>query len=218
MTTLLDHLIVFCSEGAPEAEALVRLGLTEGPSNTHPGQGTSNRRFFFGNAFLELVYVHDATEAQDDSVRRLTLWDRWSGRVTACPFGVVLRGATAADIKAPFPSWSYKPPYFPAGVAIDVGQDIPLTEPMFFHFAFSPSRPTSPTGAATDHALGVGSITSVAIDVVSPDPLTSADAVKSCAILSMQQAERPLMTLTFDDARRGASADLRPTLPLVLKW
>ncbi len=43
----LDHLFLCCSEGAPEAATLVRRGPTEGSSNTHPGQGTANRRFFF---------------------------------------------------------------------------------------------------------------------------------------------------------------------------
>jgi hypothetical protein len=43
-----------CSKGAPEAEALLRVGLREGAGNTHPGQGTACRRFFFENAYLEL--------------------------------------------------------------------------------------------------------------------------------------------------------------------
>ncbi len=39
MSVDLDHLIVFCSAGAPEAEDLVGLGLTEGSPNIHTGQG-----------------------------------------------------------------------------------------------------------------------------------------------------------------------------------
>jgi hypothetical protein len=50
----LDHVFVMCSKGAPEAEALLRVGLREGAGNTHPGQGTACRRFFFENAYLEL--------------------------------------------------------------------------------------------------------------------------------------------------------------------
>jgi hypothetical protein len=33
--------------------------LTEGTPNIHPGQGTANRRFFFRNAMLELLWVND---------------------------------------------------------------------------------------------------------------------------------------------------------------
>jgi hypothetical protein len=52
------------STGAPEAEALRGFGLTEGTSNVHPGQGTTNQRFIFRNSMLELLWVHEAAEAQ----------------------------------------------------------------------------------------------------------------------------------------------------------
>jgi hypothetical protein len=40
--------------------------MAEGEPNTHPGQGTACRRFFFRNAFLELVWVRDPAEAQGE--------------------------------------------------------------------------------------------------------------------------------------------------------
>ncbi|MGA9266227.1 MAG: hypothetical protein WBV79_07185, partial [Rhodomicrobium sp.] len=49
----IDHIFVLTDMDAPSAGALLRLGLTEGPPNRHPGQGTANRRFFFDNAMLE---------------------------------------------------------------------------------------------------------------------------------------------------------------------
>jgi len=55
----LDHVFILCDEGAPEAAALLRIGIREGSGNTHPGQGTACRRFFFANAYLELVWVDD---------------------------------------------------------------------------------------------------------------------------------------------------------------
>jgi hypothetical protein len=45
----LDHAFIACRPGAPEADALLRQGFVEGSPNTHPGQGTANRRFFFDN-------------------------------------------------------------------------------------------------------------------------------------------------------------------------
>ncbi len=55
----LDHVFVCTARDAPEAERLRALGLVEGTSNVHHGQGTANRRFFFANAMLELLWVHD---------------------------------------------------------------------------------------------------------------------------------------------------------------
>jgi len=65
-SSLLDHLFVCLSRGAPEADNLTRFGLIEGPRNIHPGQGTANRRFFFENAMLELSWVEDPDEAQNE--------------------------------------------------------------------------------------------------------------------------------------------------------
>ena len=55
----LDHCFILTDVGAPEAELLTEFGFVEGEPNTHPGQGSANRRFFFANAMLELVWVHD---------------------------------------------------------------------------------------------------------------------------------------------------------------
>jgi Glyoxalase-like domain len=218
MTVVLDHLIVFCSVGAPEAEELVRLGLTEGSSNTHPGQGTACRRFFFSNAYLDLSWVSDPTELENETARRLAFRERWSGRLaTTCPFGLVLRAATSANLDPPFRSWSYRPTYMPAGLAINVAEDVPLTEPALVHFGVAGSRATRVE--PTTHALGVNRITDVSIDAPSSGPRSSAaSAIESCGIVSLRSAERSLMTITFDAARRGASADLQPVMPLVLKW
>ena len=78
----LDHLFVMTAAGAPEADALAAHGFVEGAPNRHPGQGTANRRFFFGNAFLEFLWVEDEAEAQGDVVARTRLFDRWQGRGT----------------------------------------------------------------------------------------------------------------------------------------
>jgi len=47
MSLELDHLFVCTSQGASEAKYVEHVGLIEGPSNVHPGQGTANHRFFF---------------------------------------------------------------------------------------------------------------------------------------------------------------------------
>src|SRR5688572_12649793 len=134
----LDHVFILCAVDAPEAAALSRLGLKEGPPNTHPGQGTACRRFLFHNAYLELLWVSDESEARSERVGRTRLWERWSQRgQAACPFGIVLRPAgNARAEQPPFPAWTYTPPYLSAGVAIEVAIDTPLNEPEFFYLGF----------------------------------------------------------------------------------
>src|SRR5437667_11016558 len=90
----IDHLFICTCIGACEAERLLAFGLTEGTPNVHPGQGTANRRFFFRNAFLELLWVQDSSTAQSAAIRPTHLWEHWSGRrSSACPFGFIFRPA-----------------------------------------------------------------------------------------------------------------------------
>lgn len=118
----LDHLFICTAVNAPAAAQLTQFGLVEGRSNVHAGQGTANRCFFFHNLMLELLWVHNAAEAQSENTRPTYLWERWSGRAQGtCPFGVCLRPVEGqAPEILPFPTWNYQPTYFPAGVAIPI--------------------------------------------------------------------------------------------------
>jgi hypothetical protein len=131
----LDHLFVWVDVGGPEAERLAAFGLTEGAPNTHPGQGTACRRFFFGNAYLELVWVHDPAEAQGEPAALTQIWPRWAGRRTgASPFGLGLRPAQPGASGVPFPAWEYRPAYLPAHLAIllyDESFVVPFRPPFF---------------------------------------------------------------------------------------
>ena len=60
-------IFILTEAGAPAASLLTDIGLNEGTANDHPGQGTSNRRFFFADSMLELLYIRDAKEAKEGS-------------------------------------------------------------------------------------------------------------------------------------------------------
>ena len=125
----------------------MRLGLKEGSANTHPGQGTACRRFFFENAYLELFWVSDPREAQAEEVLKARLFERWSKRNEgACPFAIIFRPADASvAAEPPFPTWAYRPSYMPAGVSIDIAKDTPLSGPEFFYLGFQGGRPRKGT-------------------------------------------------------------------------
>jgi hypothetical protein len=214
---VVDHVFVCCAEGAPEADALAALGLVEGSGNTHPGQGTACRRFFFSNAYLELVWVSDAEEARSDLAAPTRLWERWSGRgQAASPFGVVLRpGDGDASLTPPFESASYRPEYMPLGSTIEIARGTSLGDPEIFYLGFQRDRARLGR-EPVDHGPPLRDLRRVTVWTPAP-PSAVARAVADTGLFDLRQGEAHLMELAFDDARRG-QADLRPELPLVLRW
>lgn len=219
MAFQLDHVFILCDRGAPEADALVRLGIREGSGNTHPGQGTACRRFFFSNVYLELLWVEDAAEARSEPVWRTRLLDRWTlRRAGACPFGVILRPSfDSVQAPLPFPTWRYTPPYLPAGLAIDVADGTPLEEPAVFHMGVQRSRGRTlwePMG----HEPPVRTVSRVSIGGPLPlVPSAARRALEDVRAVAFGDASTYLLTLDFSDTA-GAVADLRADLPLVLRW
>jgi hypothetical protein len=217
----LDHLFVWASPGGPEADRLVAFGLSEGEPNTHPGQGTACRRFFFHNAFLEVVWVHDPSEAQAEAVRPAGLWPRWCGRADATsPFGLGLRPSRPGG-EPPFPGWDYCPPYLPSPLAIHVGQEVPASEPWWFYLGFGrrPDDPGWPRRQPLDHPVGFRELT--AVRLTGPglgNPSAVARAVMSVWPVALAPSPESLAEVTFDGGGQGREADFRPSLPLVFRW
>jgi hypothetical protein len=166
----LDHLFICTTIGAPEADRLVAFGLTEGTPNVHPGQGTANRRFFFHNFMLELLWVYNSEEAQSALIHPTHLWQRWVGRsLGACPFGFCLRSTARPSSQLPFSTWEYRPPYLPESLSYSVGMNIDvLTEPMLFYISFGQRQDTYPADKSQPlkHAAGLYEVTRV--ELVSP--------------------------------------------------
>jgi hypothetical protein len=212
----LDHLFVCTTPGAPEAEELVRFGLREGAPNQHPGQGTSCRRFDFVNAMIELFWVSDEQEAQSASSRPTLLWERWIGREgQASPFGICLRPADALNVAPPFPVWEYRPAYLPGPQVMHIGE-APVEEPMWVYLSYM--RRAHREVRFVEHPAGIREITGLTL--TSPVVLGSAASrrVVEEGILSVKEGPKPLLEIEFDGKRRAATADFRPTLPLVFRF
>jgi len=218
-----DHLFICTAIGAPEAERLAGFGLIEGTPNTHPGQGTACRRFFFRNAYLELLWVHDAIEAQSSPAGPTRLWKRWSGRSgVACPFGFGFRPGAQPDAKPPCSTWDYHPSYLPPSLRIAVAANSEvLTEPMLFYLGFAQRPDSFPAGKRQPmaHACGMREITRVEFvsphaDKFSPELMAVRDAnlVRLCA------GTEYLVEVGFDGELQGSTKDFRPELPLRFRW
>jgi hypothetical protein len=218
----LDHLFICTSPGAPEAALLIAFGLTEGPRNTHPGQGTANRCFFFQNAMLELLWVENEEEAKSALTQPTRLWERWVGRGrSSSPFGVCFKPTGEIDTP-PFPVWKYRPKYLPEPLSIDIAtnKDI-LTEPMLFFLAFARNREGSKVVKAEHkkHAIGFSEITRVEIILSDGSEMSpELKAVVEAGLIHVRFGEESLLTIGFDAEQALKVQDFRPTLPLVFRW
>jgi hypothetical protein len=209
----LDHVIFFCAPGAPEADALLARGLHEGPGNSHPGQGTVNRRYFFRNAYLELLWIENFHEATQPEVLPTRLWERWSNRANGvCPFGLVFRpGPRAGGV--PFAAHSYVPKYFPPGFEIQVALDIPANEPLLFYLPFAKSslvEDVAPMPGGTQ----IGTISSITLHLSDTAVLSPAlQSLVSRRALTVEPGQESWVDLEHVDGSKEI-VDLRPKLPL----
>ncbi|MBD1995683.1 hypothetical protein H6G00_03460 [Leptolyngbya sp. FACHB-541] len=217
-----DHLFICTDIGACEADRLVSFGLVEGTSNPHPGQGTANRRFFFHNAMLELLWIHDTDEAKSELIRPTRLWERWTNRKnSACPFGVCLRPTSSGDTIA-FSSWAYRPPYLPEVLSIAVGTNSNvLTEPMLFQIPFGkrPDQYPADKTQPLEHPVGLCEMTR--IELISPtadNPSPEFQAVIDTNQVRVRLGVEYCVELGFDGEVQGHQTDFRPELPLIISW
>jgi hypothetical protein len=219
----LDHIFVWASPGGEdEARALSEFGLSEGTPNTHPGQGTACRRFFFRNAYLELLWVTDLAEVQSAPIRPTHLLERWNARGTACPFGLCFRPGVQENCRTPFPSWEYRPPYLPESLSFHAGTNAGvLNEPVLFYLPFSrrPDSQSAPRTQALEHAAGLRELTRA--ELISPlgDNVSPAfEALLRTGIVRRREGATQLVELGFDGESKGQVADFRPRLPIVFCW
>ncbi len=218
MTLALDHAFIMCSIGAPEGDALIQRGFVEGSGNVHPGQGTANRRFFFENFMLELIWVDKPEEAQNAQTRRTRLWERWVGREdrTTSPFGVLFRAESDLAETAPFRTWPYHPSYLPPGDAIEIAEGTRLEEPELFYMP-GIRRGRQRRKEPTNHALDIGHILGVAVGLPGVGRLSEASRLaQDAGLLTYWESDRPVLEIRLA-AAPSAVIDLTPALPLLFR-
>jgi len=220
-----DHASIMVSPGAPERAALEQVGLQISPGvNRNEGQGTASIAVEFQNSYLELVWVDASVpvkpslEPAAQKFRNRMAW-RTSGW---CPFSIASRRTTEEKLALPFPTWSWTADWMPKGAEMvmltprdDTRSPALYIEPR----ALTDQAKQAALAAKFHHPLGVHRITSVRL--VSPNsyqPIAPLSYLQQQRILSAGHGEQWLLELTFDSGKKKKSKDLRPDLPLILRY
>lgn len=213
MSIELDHLFILVQAGAPEADLLTPIGLHEGASSIHPGQGTSNRRFFFKDMMLEFLYVHDVIEATSGPAKGLRFQDRRVESL-ASPFGLVMK-VTESDSDVPFDGWKYSPDYFSNDQCFHIGSNSNhLEEPLCICMPENlPQRVNMPP-PANSHWEFTRLRMGVPLLELS-DPLKK---IATCENIDIELNKPHSLELLFNDGAQKKRKDFSPILPLVLAW
>jgi len=207
-----DHVFIIVKQKAEVADALVSLGMLEGDSNKHQGQGTSNRRFYFKNGMLEFLYIHDENEAIKGPARDLKFYERLVDP-QASPYGIILYSDAGSKDDMPFSGWKYQPEYFKNGWAFHIGENsVNINEPLciyvpFFDTNLKPKYPLGEKFKSIDEVI-----------IYSPSISETLAITNSAKRLKIEKGDEHLIEITFNIERTGHTKDFRPLIPLIVNW
>jgi hypothetical protein len=229
-----DHIFIWVSPGAPEATVLQKMGLyTDGKVHKHVGQGTSSVVFVFENAYLELIWIDEPQTARRRSRDMGTdLLARVAWRQTgASPFGVGLHHRAAGNSDLPFPTRKYWAEWMKPDTFISIAESSAnLKEPFYFVVPDYIAVPSAEQLKLLldkqpdyrqnfNHALGLRRLTGIQITSNQARKLSpTASMLSKNGVVVLKRGKSSHAELTFDGGMQGKALDVRPTLPLILKY
>ncbi len=235
-----DHLNIWVKSPKTAKKKLTDIGFTSVPdslSAIHKGQGTAGRYFYFLNNYLELIFVYDQTEFEENNSinRDLDFTERANfDENGASPFSVALKVKDYDVEKIPFKKVKYHQEWMNDSESIysAINSKTNLKEPSIFivypelesdmfetlfdlknipeEYAFARAFYKHPNGAKK--LTGI-TITSYDLDLETE----TVKAVNEIENITITNGAEHVMELTFDNNAQEKTFDLRPELPLIIK-
>jgi len=191
----IDHIFIFSNKGK-ETDELVDFGLTEGSGRTHKGIGTANRRIFFGNFYLEVLWVENEKEAK--SVKKTEIWKRSDFKNNQYSrFGLCLKNTKETDTIFKN-SIKWKPDFLPENRFVDI-----LTnEIMPWIFRFPPDK-NNKLDEPRDHKNGIKKLTKAVFNMTEIDFKNVISEINGNSIVEFVKSSKKRLILEFDDRIQG---------------
>lgn len=115
-----NHIFIFSDNHEEVASELAQFGFQEGSNRKHPKQGTQNRKFYFNDFYLEILWVYNHEEVTSALTSPTQLYERSKYKSNAAsPFGLCVNYSIDDD-ELFEKRLDYKPTYLPKNMTIEV--------------------------------------------------------------------------------------------------
>jgi hypothetical protein len=220
----LDHLWIMVSPGAPERAALERAGFVVWPAvQRHDGQGTASVMVELDHCFIELMWPDSSvrvTPDQEMAARKFLRRSQWRSSGWS-PVGIGLRRTATAPDSLPFHTWPLTAAWRrPDDVARMITDGTDSTSPSVWVVARSAVADNGDAPeAARAHSNGARRITRLHLTIPRSAPESEAlQVLRSSGVADVARGDAWLLVVTLDTGRQGRVEDLRPALPLIVKF
>lgn len=229
---LLDHAwMVVPAAGAPERALLEAAGFRFAPTvNRHDGQGTSSITIEFENGYFELISPDDSVPVSDGggAIAKARFVSRMNWRTSGdSPFGIGFSRTASTPTPFPFETWSVTAPWMNAGTSMEMLS--PRGSPTVTLFVTPHPVDTAANRAAIaaggaaaepfEHPNGARRLTGVQVSAPTRAGLPpSSTFVNVSGAAQLLVGTEWLMEIELDHGRQNQNVDLRPRMPLVIRY
>lgn len=227
----LSHSWIVVTTGAPQRKALEGAGFRIAPTvNRHDGQGTASITVELLNGFLELIYpdpavlVSPATQAGAEKFRLKSAW-RETGY---SPIGIVFDRTSTTPEVFPFATWKISADWMEKGTFIEILTPREMRNAVSLSISSHSRVPESENealardpekGAMLLHPNGARRLTGIRVVAPSRETLPpSAAYLSDHGLARFDIGSEWLLDVTLDHAKQGVTRDLRPDLPMVIRY
>lgn len=229
----LDHLYVYAPSRSTEGEVVLALeeaGINVSDHRQEFPDGIVGRYVLFNNAYIEMLW-YDGNPDADVDTRRQAAWE-----ITGMsPFGVGLRHIGEAQAGFPVPTRTYTTEWMTPGTTmLLLGSESDTLAPAMFVVPDYMAHPDSlalhsddsdlsPDERAQEiedrtHPLGVGEINRVRLVVPVHGDSEAARQLSQSGIVQVEIGTRHLLEIELGGGASNELLDLRPVLPLLIRY
>jgi len=193
----IDHIYIFSNKGT-EINDLIEFGLTEGSGRIHQGIGTANRRIFFENFYLEILWIENEKEAKN--IEKISIWERGNYKQSNYSrFGLCLENTCDTD-NIFQNSIKWQPDFLPIGEQVE----IITNEKMPWIFKFPKNRKKK-IDEPKEHKVGIKQLTKAIFNLKNIEFEKKLKVIQTNSIIEFNQTSEDLLILEFDNCQRGKS-------------